>query len=222
MKYIILIPAYEPDEKLINLLKKINKKYDTVVIDDGSSDKTVFNDVKKYAKLISYDNNMGKGFALKTGYEYIKANYKDYVVVSMDSDGQHDLDDAIKLCDYVKEHPNVFVLGSRHWDNTTPLRSRMGNSITRWVFKKKTGLKIYDTQTGLRAFSNELMDYMLSVKGNRYEYEMNTLLGLKSNNILHREIDIKTIYIDNNKGSHFKVVRDSFKIYKDILSWKNK
>ena len=58
MKYIILIPAYEPDEKLITLLKKINKKYDTIVIDDGSSDKTIFKDVKKYAKLISYDNNM--------------------------------------------------------------------------------------------------------------------------------------------------------------------
>ena len=138
----------------------------------------------------------------------------------MDSDGQHDLGDAIKLCDYVKEHPNVLALGSRRWNNKTPLRSRMGNGITRWVFKKKTGLKIYDTQTGLRAFSSELMDYMLSVKGNRYEYEMNTLLGLKKNNILHSEIDIKTIYIDNNKGSHFKAIKDSYKIYKDILTWK--
>ena len=220
MKYIILIPSYEADNKLLNLLKEINKKYDTIVIDDGSKDKSIYDEVKKYAHLISYEINMGKGFALKTGFKYIKENYKDYVVVCMDSDGQHDLSDAIKLCDYVSEHKDVLALGSRNWDKTTPLRSRFGNGITRWVFKRKTGINIHDTQTGLRAFSNELMDYMLSIKGNRYEYEMNVLLNLKSKNIAHRELDIKTIYIDNNKGSHFKPIKDSFKIYKDIFKWK--
>ena len=144
MKYIILIPSYEADNKLLNLLKEINKKYDTIVIDDGSKDKSIYDEVKKYAHLISYEINMGKGFALKTGFKYIKENYKDYVVVCMDSDGQHDLSDAIKLCDYVSEHKDVLALGSRNWDKTTPLRSRFGYGITRWVFKRKTGVNIHD------------------------------------------------------------------------------
>ena len=97
-----------------------------------------------------------------------------------------------------------------------------GNRITRYVFKKKTGLSIYDTQSGLRAFSNKLIDYMLGIDGNRYEYEMNVLLNLNKNNIKFHEIDIKTIYIGNNSSSHFKSFKDSYKIYKEIIKYSKK
>ena len=220
MKYIILIPAYEPDNKLLDLLKEINHKYEVIVVDDGSTNKEIINESKNYAYTISYDNNMGKGYALKTGFEYIKANYEDYVVVTMDADGQHDLGDAINLCDYASKHLDELVLGRRHWDKTMPLSNRLGNKITRNIFKKKTGLSIYDTQSGLRAFSYKLMDYMLSISGNRYEYEMNMLLYLNKNNINFHEIDIKTIYIGDNSSSHFKSIRDSYRIYKEIAKYK--
>ncbi len=220
MNYIILIPAYEPDDKLLSLLRIINNQYDTVVVDDGSKDKTIFENAKEFAHVISYEENMGKGFALKMGFEYIKEKYSNYIVVTMDADGQHDFDDAIKLCDYVKENVDTFVIGRRHWDKSTPLSNRLGNKITRHVFKRKTGLNIYDTQSGLRAFSYKLIDYMLSVSGQRYEYEMNVLLNLKKNNIDVKEIDIKTIYIDNNSSSHFSAIKDSYRIYKEIVKFK--
>ena len=222
MKYIILIPAYDPDDKLLELLKIINKKYDTVVVDDGSSDKSIFESASKYAHVISYENNMGKGYALKTGFEYIDKKYKNYIIVTMDADMQHTLEDAIKLCDYVNDHEDILALGRRHWDKNTPFTNRMGNKITRFVFKKKTGFAIYDTQNGLRAFSYKLTPYMLKTEGNRYEYEMNMLLDLKKNNIEYKEIDIKTIYIGKNETSHFKVIKDSFKIYKQIFKHKKK
>ena len=222
MKYIILIPAYEPDEKLLKLVSKINKQYETIIVNDGSGEnyKFMFDMCMQYAHVLSYETNMGKGYALKHGYKYIDNNFKDYVVVSMDADGQHDLDDAIKLCDYAKEHKDTLVIGRRHWDETTPRRSRFGNSITRKVFKKLTGLEIYDTQSGLRAFHKDLMPFMLNVEGDRYEYEMNTLLSLKDKNVKFKELNIKTIYIDNNKSSHFRAIKDSYKIYKDIYKWK--
>lgn len=220
MKNIVLIPSYEPDNKLIDLLKSIDKSFDIIVINDGSSEEfnNIFEEVKKYAYLISYKTNMGKGYALKKGYKYIKENYKEYVVVTMDSDGQHKIEDAKKLLTYVSKNKNDLALGKRTWDKSTPIRSRIGNYLTRNIYKKATGKTIYDTQTGLRAFSNKLMDYMLNIKGNRYEYEMNVLLNLKDINV--HEIPIQTIYFNNNKGSHFKWFNDSKRIYKIIKEYK--
>jgi len=220
MKRVILIPAYNPEDDLINLLKKVDKEYDVVVVNDGSTNKYVFDNISDFCHVISYKQNKGKGYALKQGLKYIKDNYKNYVVVTMDADGQHELADAYKLCDYVCGHDKTLVLGRRHWNYKSPLSNRLGNKITRFVFKKKTGLSIYDTQSGLRAFSNKLTDYMLGIHGNRYEYEMNVLLNLKKNNISFYEIDIKTIYKDGNKSSHFKAIKDSYKIYKEIINFK--
>lgn len=221
MQYIILIPAYEPDSKLLKLLREINNKYPVVVVNDGSNKayKDIFNEVKKYAHLLSYDKNMGKGYALKTGLNYIEDTYDNYIVVTMDVDGQHTLKDALRLCDYVKEHKDTLALGKRYFTKNTPIRSRIGNYITRKVFKLVTKNKIYDTQTGLRAFSNELIDYMINIPGNRYEYEMNVLLNLKKDNIKHTEIPIETIYLDHNKSSHFNSLTDSYKVYKEIFKW---
>ena len=218
MKHIVLIPSLNPDEKLIELLKTIDKKVDIIVVNDGSSHEydSIFSEVKKYAHVISYKENKGKGYALKEGFKYIKENYKEYIVVTMDADKQHEYKDALKLLEYASEHLNTLVIGRRHWDNKTPITSRIGNAITRRIYKVTTGIKIYDTQSGLRSFSYKLMDYMLEIDGERYEYEMNVLLNLKESNIDVKEINIKTIYIDNNKGSHYKVLKDSYRILKVI------
>lgn len=221
MKKIILIPAYNPDDDLINLLKQVNKDYDVVVVNDGSTNKYVFDNISDFCHVISYKENKGKGYALKQGLKYIKNKYDKFIVVTVDADGQHDLHDAYKLCDYVDTHDKFLVLGRRHWSKKDPLMNRIGNTITRHVFKRKTGLSIYDTQSGLRAFSNKIIEYMLGIKGNRYEYEMNVLLNLKKNNIDYHEIDIRTIYKDGNKSSHFKSIKDSYRIYKDIIKFKN-
>ena len=220
MKYIILIPTYNPDVRLLSILESINKKYEVIVVDDGSIDKNLFEKCKDYATVISYNENKGKGYALKEGLKYIKSNFQNYIVVTMDDDMQHKLSDAIKLCDYVECHDEVFAIGRRHWDKTTPLRSRIGNAIMRRKFRKYTGMSIYDTQNGLRAFSYKLIDYMLNIEGDRYEYEMNVLYNLKKNNIKYKEIDIETIYIDNNKTSKFRGIKDSLRIIKDIKKWK--
>ena len=217
---IALIPSYEPDEKLINVVNNLQKEnFKVIVVNDGSNEKyqKYFN--KLNTKVISYKENKGKGYALKTGLKYIKKNYKDYIVVTMDSDGQHLSKDAIKLCNYAEKHPKQLVLGSRKRGKNTPLKSYLGNAITSIVYKFITKNHIYDTQTGLRAFTHNLIDYMLETKGDRFEYEMNVLLNTNKNNIKITEIPIQTIYIDGNSHTHFNPIKDSLKIYKEIFKF---
>lgn len=222
MKKIALIPAYEPDKKLIELSKELcDKDFSCIIVDDGSGEnyENIFNQCKNYAHIISYQKNIGKGYALKTGLNYIRNKFTDYVVVTVDSDGQHKIEDAEKLAVYAMNNKSTLLLGMRKRSKETPLRSRIGNSLTRIIYRLSTHLDIYDTQTGLRAFSENLVEEMLKIDGNKYEYEMNVLLNFARNNIEIKEIEIQTIYIENNKSSHFNVIKDSIKIYKEIIKF---
>ena len=224
MKIIALIPSYEPEENMLDLLENIKKDtdMDIVVVNDGSSDacKDIFSKAKEFAKVLEHEVNKGKGRALKTGLNYINDNYRgEYIVVTMDADGQHTIEDALKICDLIKKSPDILVLGKRFFGEDVPLRSRFGNAMTRLVYKIATGVKVYDTQTGLRAFSYKLLPLMLEIKGERYEYEINVLMECSKNNIEIKEIDIATIYINNNSGSHFNVFKDSYRIYKEIFKF---
>lgn len=221
LKFIALVPAYEPDDKLPKIVNKLKENnFITIVINDGSdiSYDNYFNECD--TKIISYPSNRGKGFALKKGIEYVKNNFENYIIVTVDSDGQHRIEDVLNICEYAKNNKDTLVIGKRLREENMPMRSRIGNSITKYIFNLATKENIYDTQSGLRAFSEELVDYMLEIKGDRFEYEMNVLLNLNKKNIKYKEIEIQTIYIDDNEKSHFKTLRDSAKIYGQILEYK--
>lgn len=222
MKYVALIPSYEPDEKLIKIVKELkHNDFDIVVVNDGSSHeyKGIFDSCESLAKVINYDVNMGKGYAIKKGLSYIKENYDKCIIVTVDSDGQHTVKDTLNLCHLASENKNVIFLGKRVRGKNTPIRSKVGNIITRFFFYLTTGNDIYDTQTGLRAFDYSMIPFLLKVNGNRFDYEMNVLLDASKNNIGLKEEIIDTIYENNNKGSHFKAIRDSYLIYKQIFKF---
>lgn len=219
---IALIPAYEPENNFIDLIKELaTTDFEIVVIDDGSGEKykNIFNKISKHAKVISYQANQGKGYALKTGLKYIKDNYSSYIVVTMDCDGQHTVKDAINLADICQKNNNSLILGKRIRSNKTPIRSRIGNSITRLIYRITTGLDVYDTQSGLRAFSDKLLPLLVDIDGDRYEYEMNVLLECSKQKIKIKEVKIETIYIDNNSNSHFNTIKDSILVYKEIIKF---
>ena len=222
---IILIPVYNPTQNFVSLINKIkDNKLNLIVVNDGSNKEYdyVFDKIKDKCILLTNKENMGKGFALKVGFKYIKENYKDAIIVTMDADGQHLIEDAIKLYEFSKTHKDYLVLGSRNLGRKIPIRSRIGNTITRKVFYKVTKVKVKDTQTGLRSFHTSLLELLLSIDGNRYEYEMNMLLTIANKKIPIKEIGIKTIYLDNNSSSHFNTIKDSYRIYKEILSFNKK
>ena len=222
-KFIALIPAYNPDAKIEELVKRLlENNFEIVVVDDGSKEECQvhFDNIEKYCHLIHHEINKGKGRALKTGFTYIKEHFTEYVVVTLDCDGQHTMKDALRICEYASHHPDSFILGSRKFNTkNVPFRSRFGNAITRSFFYICTKTKVFDTQTGLRAFSQDLMEPMLEIQGERFEYEINVLLYLSKNRIPMKELTIKTIYLDDNSSSHFNPLKDSYRIYKEILKF---
>lgn len=222
-KKIALVPAYEPDGALLGVLEDLKTYgFDIVIVNDGSSkDKDeIFEQAEKYGTVISYDENKGKGSAIKTGLEYIRDNFpEDSTIVTVDADGQHTAKDAAMITEAAESAPGTLVLGSRKMTDKAPLRSRVGNGITRLVYKLSTGTRVYDTQTGLRAFSASLIPQFIGIEGDRYEYEINVLLKAPGLGIPIEEKTIETIYVGKNTSSHFDTVKDSFRVYREILKF---
>lgn len=218
---IALIPAYEPTLLLPELVKDLRAAgFLVIVVDDGSGDayEGIFRSASEVCTLLRHKENRGKGAALKTGFSYIlKHHCGNCTVVTLDSDGQHRISDTLRVCQTSEEKPDALILGSRGLKENVPLRSRFGNSITRFVYALSTGFHIHDTQTGLRAFQAPLLAPMLKIPGDRYEYEMNVLLTFAREKYPIIEVEISTVYLDNNRGSHFDTLKDSYRIYKEIL-----
>ena len=224
MNATVIIPAYNPDEQLKKIVNRVwELGNQIIVVDDGSngSRAELFHSLSERAIVIHHEKNRGKGAAIKTAMQYIKDNLWDCNVVGvMDADGQHLPEDMEKLVMIAGGKEDALILGSRNIGKEMPLKSRMGNLITRFVIHALSGVGISDTQTGLRAFSRKMIDRFLQIKGTRYEYETNMLLHCAKEKISIIEVPIKTIYHDkNNSCSHFRAIRDSFRIYKDIFKF---
>ena len=220
---VALIPAYEPSPVLLDVISQLKKaNMEIILVDDGSGPQysALFDEALPNANVLTCTVNKGKGAALKTGMHYIQEKYgQDCIVVTVDADGQHRAEDALRLCHIARMHPDTLVLGSRKLKENVPLKSQIGNTITRFVYHLSTGLKIHDTQTGLRAFCGQLLPELLSISGERYEYEMNILLEFARRHIPIQEAEVDTIYMDNNSASHFHAFWDSCRIYKEILKF---
>ena len=238
-RYIALIPAYEPDEKIKKLAYELTEKgFDIVVVDDGSGPDyaELFEELSQKATVLTHAVNRGKGAALKTGLSYINkymaytesvltpagaetVSGRDAVIVTVDADGQHLPDDVLRVAEISAQRRDALVLGSRALSEDIPVRSRFGNTVTRHVYSAATGVHIHDTQTGLRAFHRSLIPRLLDIECDRYEYEINMLMQLAAEGVPIIEERIETVYEDNNRGSHFRTVRDSFRVYKEILKF---
>ena len=238
-RYIALIPAYEPDDKMLTLIEDLSKRgFEIVVVDDGSGRdyEDIFERAEQNAIVLTHEVNKGKGAALKTGLDYIykymaytetamtrggrtTKSGKDAVIVTVDADGQHTPEDALRVAKIAETRKDALVLGSREFRGDVPARSMMGNTITRHVYNLATGVNVRDTQTGLRAFGRNMIPELLEIAGDRYEYEINMLLELAQEGTPIIEEDIETVYIESNESSHFNTIKDSFRIYKEIIKF---
>lgn len=219
---IVLIPSYEPNAKLIELVASIRANCSDqiiVIVDDGSG--PAFADTYAAAQandcdVIRHSTNRGKGFALKAGFAHITATYPGHDVVCADSDGQHTAAAIARVAQTLETETGI-VLGSRQFDQDVPIRSRVGNTATRIIFRLLTGLRLRDTQTGLRGYRANLLGWLQTISGDRFEYELEVLLTAQQ--VGHRlyEVPIETIYLQGNTSSHFRPVRDSIRIYTRFL-----
>lgn len=219
----IIIPVFEPDEKLLNLLEDLNNSGfdDIIIINDGSGAKYhyYFQKAENNHKctVLQHNVNQGKGRALKTAFNYILNEREDLIgVITVDSDGQHKVHDIEKCCKALYENQHKLIMGCRNFldkNCNIPFRSKFGNIITNIVLKMFCGINLSDTQTGLRGFSNDLAKTFMKTKGERFEYEMNMVLDANKNKIEILEVPIETVYIEENRTSHFNPLLDSIRIY---------
>ncbi|WNM25867.1 GtrA family protein [Demequina capsici] len=213
----VLIPAYEPDERLVELVRALAPVAPVVVVDDGSGPSygEVFTVVEALgATLLTHPANKGKAAALRTGMSWLHDSHPSQDVVCADADGQHRPDDILRVAAELArqrhdDRPAGIVLGARAFDGPVPLRSRLGNRATSALVAAATGAELTDTQTGLRAYPAALIPWAISVRGERFSYELRLLLAAGRAGIPLEEVPISTVYLDGNSSSHFRPVRDS-------------
>ncbi len=219
----VIIPSLSPDDKLLSLLADLREAgfEHIVLVNDGSSEQ--YDEYFAKAKcdfgcvVLTHAVNQGKGRAMKTAFNYLLAECPACeVAVAVDSDGQHRLDDIRRVAAETLACPHALVMGCRDFSSKNvdiPPRSRFGNVTTSRVLRLFCGITLSDTQTGLRGFSRETMRVFLKTKGERFEYEMNMILDARENDIPLREVPIETVYIEENRTSHFNPFKDSLRIY---------
>ena len=224
MQVIALIPVYNPTEALVPLVRGLaeaNFKA-VIVVNDGSATEydRYFNEIRTIDKVcvLRHAVNLGKGAALKTGMNHAYCNFEDLLgVVAVDADGQHLVEDAVRVADVLRRNPESLVMGARAFDGTVPLRSRLGNALTASIFRILAGKKLSDTQSGLRGIPKSMFPVLLKLSTNGYEFELDMLLACKYTNRQIVEEPIQTVYLEGNKSSHFNPLIDSMRIYFVLL-----
>lgn len=232
-KNAVLIPALNPPESLEKYIKElVEADFKKIILVDDGSDQSYQALFKRIADmepnsgeeiiLLRHEQNYGKGRALKTGFSYFLNNCGDlHGIITVDSDGQHLVKDVIKISDAIDGAAEpTMVLGTRSFDyDYVPPKSKFGNKLTCAVFSALNGKYIHDTQTGLRGFTKSILtpEY-LNLSGERFEYEINMLIYAVRNHFAIEEIGIETVYINENKSTHFHPLKDSWKVYKVLFS----
>ncbi len=221
----IVLPSLDPDEKLITVIDGLLAYgfTDIILVNDGSKPENLhyFEEAAAHPEvhLLHHSVNRGKGAALKTAFSWFLENRPEGKgVVTVDGDNQHHPTDTRACAEHMLQTGRL-VLGVRDFDQPdVPFKSRNGNKITSSVFKIFVGMTISDTQTGLRAIPRQALKLFVTTAGDRFEYETNMLLAMKTHCIPFDEVKIQTVYIEENKSSHFRAFRDSWRIYKLILA----
>ena len=225
-KISVVLPSLDPDEKLVAVIDGLLEYgfTDIILVNDGSKPENLhyFEDAAARhpeIHLLHHEVNKGKGAALKNAFRWFLQNRPDGLgVVTVDGDNQHHPADTRACCEHMLNTGHC-VLGCRDFDQEdVPARSSFGNKTTSMIFKIFVGMTISDTQTGLRALPRDVLETLVDVYGDRFEYETNMLLAFKTYAIPFDEVKIRTVYIEENKSSHFRVIHDSWRIYKLILA----
>lgn len=227
MKPAIIIPAYQPGEELLQTIAALASQAPEdkiIVVNDGSTGaaRGVFEDIERlYPQVdgLEHGVNQGKGQALKTGFSHFLSRYAagSPGAVTADADGQHAAQDILRISNELEAHPDSLILGCRTWEKNVPLQRKLGNNLTISIFHWLTGVRVSDTQTGLRGIPTDFMRELMNSKETGYDFELDMLIRATTRKLQINEIPIQTIYQENNRGSHFNYIRDPLKIYYVLL-----
>lgn len=220
-RVVVVIPAYKPQPILVESVYELARAPEVrgiVVIDDGSGPEyqAVFTAVQEcpVATVLRHAVNLGKGAALKTGMNHAACSYAATAgIVTADADGQHAVADVLKTARMLALFPSHLILGTRAFEGDVPLRSRLGNSVTRGIMRAVTGGRLNDTQTGLRGIPMAFVPELLRSKATGYDFELEMLVACRHSRRTITQVPISTIYVDGNSSSHFNPLLDSMRVY---------
>ncbi len=213
----IVIPALDPPSSLLTLVEELQQlgMGPLVVVNDGSSVLSVFSELEALdgVTVLHHERNRGKGDALKTGFRHLLIDATVTSIMTVDADGQHLASDVRMLQNVAMHEAEALILGTRDFDGEVPFRSALGNRMTRSVLALTTGLRLRDTQTGLRVLPRRLVQQSLSLASGGYAFEFEMLFLAKRLELRIKQVAISTVYIEGNRESHFRPFRDSLQIY---------
>ena len=225
-RLVVLIPAFEPEAILIEVIEALKALGFSalLVVDDGSGPeyRSVFDRLEREpgVEVLRHAVNLGKGAALKTGLNHALWRFPAAPgLITADADGQHRPDDILRVAEALAEHPDRLVLGARQFECASPWRSRLGNALTRILFRGLYGQGLIDTQTGLRGIPRSLIPALLRIQATGYEFELHMLVLARCRNMRIEQVPIETVYLEGNRTSHFRPIRDSLRVYAVLLQF---
>lgn len=200
MKVLIIIPAYNEEQNIKNTVEKVlsvkNENMDYVVINDGSTDKTLEILQQEKYKFINLEKNLGIGGAVQTGYKYAYENDYD-IAIQFDGDGQHNEEYLEFLIKEIK-NGNDLVIGSRFCEKTkasftTTTSRKIGIKIISFVIKIFTGTKITDPTSGLRACNKKIIEMFSK------DYPKDYPEPVTTTRVLKKKLKVKEVPVIMNK-----------------------
>ena len=224
----IVIPSFNPSSGLVQVAAGlIESGFDDIIIVNDGSDKehtAPFEELKKFHQctVLTHSENMGKGAALKTAFLFFAQERSGKKgVVMVDGDGQHLKGDVVKCAHALLQSDDAVVMGVRDFFHPdVPRRNSLGNRTTAFAFRVLFGIRLRDTQTGLRGIPAQHIPLMLDIQGSRFEYETNMLLELRRRGIPFVEVEIETVYEDEpGERSHYRPLLDSLMIFARIFKY---
>ena len=226
-RFPIVIPAYQPDEKLITLIGRLkqNNVSNIIIVDDGSGEQ--YQNIFRTAQetygccVIRHAENMGKGRALKSAFNLILCEQTDAAgCVTMDCRGSFPVEDILAVMNELVAHPADLILGKRILDATSmPGKSRIGNKVLQLSFHYLVGIMVTDAQSGLRGIPAAYMKKLMNVRGERYEFDTNVLINCKKYSVSVREVDLKTRYSSRRNLTHWRTLKDNLPIYLSFAAY---
>ena len=220
ISYDILIPAYNAQNtilELINQIKDIKHQPNRIIIvDDGSNDKTPILIKDEVDSVITHEENKGKGFALRSGFdEFLKSNSSDYLLC-MDADLQHPVSHISRFIQYAKNNKSEFVIGKRDRKiGVMPFPRIISNSTTSLMLSLLCNQKIEDSQCGFRFIHRDALQ-KLSLSEDGFQLESEMIVEAAKENIKIDFIEIPTIY--NGHVSYINHMGDTIRFIRLILS----